>query len=244
MALATTSAETKKLQDRTVVIHILTRSISAVLFDLDGTLIETHIDFPTMTQAMCQMAEEAGVGSHFVEGRDILGIVEAVQNELNRRGEDGEVFRRDAFAVLEHIEVEGCSQPVLLHGTVECLTELRQRGVAVGIVTRNCSRVATSLLAQFNVPYAALLTRDDVRRAKPHPEHLHEALTQLNVVPEQAMMVGDHWMDIQAGKAAGCAVTIGVLGRHSADRFSPCPPDYLVRDLSEVLTNFLYPLIP
>ncbi len=239
MALATTSAETGKLQDRAVVIHILTKSISAVLFDLDGTLIETHINFPAMTQAMRRMAEEAGVEPHFVEGRDILGIVEAVQNELNRRGEDGEVFRRDAFAVLEEIEVEGCSQPALLHGTVECLMELRQRGVAVGIVTRNCSRVATSLLAQFNVPHAALLTRDDVRRAKPHPEHLHKALNRLGAVPEQAIMVGDHWMDIQAGKAAGCSVTVGILGRQSAARFSPCPPDYLVRDLFELLTTLL-----
>lgn len=218
-------------------IHIFTKAISAVLFDLDGTLIETHINFPAMTQAMRCMAQEAGVAPHFVEGRDILSIVEAAQNELNRRGQDGETFRRGAFAVLEEIEVEGCSQPVLLQGTVECLMELRQRGVAVGIVTRNCRRVATDLLARFDVPHAALLTRDDVRRAKPHPEHLHEALTQLGAVPEQAMMVGDHWMDIQAGKAAGCALTVGVLGRHSTDWFAPCLPDCLLRDLSEVLTR-------
>ena len=46
MALATISAETGKLKDKTVVIHILAKGISAVLFDLDGTLIETHINFP------------------------------------------------------------------------------------------------------------------------------------------------------------------------------------------------------
>ncbi len=206
------------------------------MFDLDGTLIETHINFPAMTQAMRRMTEEAGVAPHLVEERDILSIVEAAQNELNRRGQDGEAFRQSAFAVLEEIEVEGCSRPALLHGTVECLMELRQRGVAVGIVTRNCRRVATGLLTQFDIPHAALLTRDDVRRAKPHPEHLHQALTLLAAVPEQAMMVGDHWMDVQAGKAAGCAVTIGVLGKRSADWFAPCPPDYLVRDLSKVST--------
>lgn len=111
--------------------------------------------------------------------------------------------------------------------------ELGQRGVAVGIVTRNCRRVATSLLEQFDLPHAALLTRDDVRRTKPHPEHLHSALSQLGAVPEQAMMVGDHWMDIQAGKAAGCALTVGVLGRRCANWFAPCLPDYIVRDLSE-----------
>lgn len=219
-------------------IYLLTKAISAVLFDLDGTLIETHIDFPAMTQAMLRMAEEAGVAPYLVEGRDILSIVEAAQNELNRRGQDGEAFRRDAFAVLEEIEVEGCSRPTLLHGTIECLMELRQRGVAVGIVTRNCRRVATALLARFDVPHTALLTRDDVRRAKPHPEHLHVALTRLGAVPEQAMMVGDHLMDVQAGKAAGCALTVGVLGQHSADRFAPCPPDCLVRDLSEVPTRW------
>jgi len=215
-------------------IHVFTKAISAVLFDLDGTLIETHIDFAAMRQAMRCMAEEAGVPPHFIEGRDILSIVEAAQNELNRRGQDGEGFQQGAFAVLEEIEVLGCSRPVLLHGTVECLTELRQRGVAVGIVTRNCRRVAKNLLARFDLPHAALLTRDDVNRAKPHPEHLHLALNRLGAVPEQAMMVGDHWMDVQAGVSAGCALTVGVLGRHSADWFAPYPPDYLVRDLSEV----------
>ncbi len=77
-----------------------------------------------------------------------------------------------------------------------------------------------------------------MRRTKPHPEHLHEALSQLGAVPEQAMMVGDHWMDIQAGKAAGCALTVGILGRRCADWFAPCPPDYLVRDLSEIPTRW------
>lgn len=215
-------------------IYIFTKAICAVLFDLDGTLIETHIDFPAMTQAMHHMAQEAGVAPHLVEGRDILSIVEVAHNELNRRGQDGEAFRQGAFAVLEEIEVEGCSQPALLHGTFECLMELHQRGVAVGIVTRNCRRVAKSLLARFNLPHAALLTRDDVRHAKPHPEHLYKALTQLGALPEQAMMVGDHWMDVKAGKAAGCALTIGVLGGRSPDWFTPCPPDYFVRDLSEV----------
>lgn len=215
-------------------LHILTKSISTVLFDLDGTLIETHINFPVMTQVMLAMASSAGVAPHFVEGRDILGIVEAAQNDLERRGQDGEAFRQSAFAVLEEIEVEGCSRPILLKGTIECLSQLLQRGVAVGIVTRNCRRVAKSLLAQFNVPHAALLTRDDVRRTKPHPEHLHEALLRLGTIPEQAMMVGDHWMDVQAGRAAGCALTIGVLGRHSSDWFAPYPPDCLVHDLSEI----------
>lgn len=217
-------------------IHILSKAICAVLFDLDGTLIETHINFPAMRQAMRCMVEEAGVAPHLVEGLDILSIVEAAQNELNQRGQDGEAFRREAFAVLEEIEVEGCSRPALLQGTIECLMELRDSGVAVGIVTRNCRRVATNLLARFDVPHAALLTRDDVRRAKPHPEHLHSALTLLGAVPEQAIMVGDHWMDMQAGKAAGCALTIGILGRHSADWFAPCPPDFLVPDLSEIPT--------
>lgn len=88
-------------------IDIFTKAISAVLFDLDGTLIETHINFAAMTQAMRHMAQEVGIASHLLEGRDILGIVEAAQNELNQRGHDGEAFRRGAFAVLEEIEVEG-----------------------------------------------------------------------------------------------------------------------------------------
>lgn len=213
-------------------------SLRAVLFDLDGTLIETHIDFPAMTEAMQRLARASSVPESVTEGKDILGLVAAAAEDVQERGGDGAALRRTAFAELEAMEVAGCSRPALLPGTRELLSELVERGVKVGIVTRNCRTVSVGLLARFALPHHLLLSRDDVQKTKPNPEHLWDALRLLGEPPDQAAMVGDHWMDIQAGVRAGCAATLGVLGRNEADWFAPCPPTVLARDLEEAAPWF------
>lgn len=212
--------------------------LRAVLFDLDGTLIETHIDFPAMTRAMETLAQENAVSNAVTEGKDILGLVEAAAEELNRRGGDGAALRRTAFRQLEAMEVAGCSEPNLLPGTREMMTALMARGIKIGIVTRNCRRVSVGLLARYALPHHLLLTRDDVALTKPNPAHLWEALELLGEKPKNAAMVGDHFMDIEAGVKAGCAVTLGVLGRNSPDWFAPCPPSVLAKDLAEAWPLF------
>ncbi len=213
-------------------------ALRAVLFDLDGTLVETHIDFPAMTRAMTQMARAADVPADVTEGKDILGLVEAAAADVTERGGDGAALRRMAFGRLEEMEVAGCAHPILLAGTHALLAGLVVRGTRVGVVTRNCRRVAAGLLARFALPHHLLLTRDDVPVTKPNPEHLWEALRLLDVPASESAMVGDHWMDIQAGVRAGCAVTLGVLGNNRADWFAPCPPTALAPDLAEAASLF------
>ncbi len=208
-------------------------SLRAVLFDLDGTLVETHIDFPGMTASMLARAAAAHVPASVVEGKDILGLVDAAAAYLNKHGGDGVLFRRAAHADLEQREVQGCASPNLLPGTDALLAQLQAARIKIGIVTRNCRRVSQDVVARYALPHDVLLTRDDVALAKPHPEHLWDALAMLGVPAQQAAMTGDHWMDIQAGRTAGCAATVGVLGRNSRDWFAPCPPMHLVHDLGE-----------
>ncbi len=187
---------------------------------------------------MQRLAQANSVPESVTDGKDILGLVDAAAEDVQNRGGDGAALRRTAFAELEAMEIAGCSRPVLLPGTRELLSDLVQRGVKVGIVTRNCRTVSVGLLARFALPHHLLLSRDDVPKTKPNPEHLWDALRLLNESPNHAAMVGDHWMDIEAGVRAGCAATLGVLGRNDADWFAPCPPAALARDLREAAPLF------
>jgi HAD superfamily hydrolase (TIGR01549 family) len=120
------------------------------------------------------------------------------------------------------------------HDAIAFLTWLRARDVRIGIVTRN-SRAAVSLLLQrIPLPHDILLTRDDVPRTKPDPIHLHIALERLGVERAQAIMVGDHHMDVVAGRAAGIrSLAIG-HGKLDKESFADCPPDHFLRSFSDL----------
>src|SRR3989339_702732 len=85
----------------------LLTAVDAVLFDLDGTLVETNIDFPLMKQRMLAFATENGMDLAPLSGLDILAIIEAVSRYLIRGGkhDKAEQTHARAMKVLEEIEL-------------------------------------------------------------------------------------------------------------------------------------------
>ena len=214
--------------------------VQAALFDLDGTLVRTHIDFPLMKREMLALAVEFGLDSVPLQPLDILTVVEEARRRLLADGriEEGERMRQVAFGRLEEIEAAQCSAPEEIAGASELLAALRELGIRVGIVTRNCRTVSRRLTAQGRLPHDALLTRDDVPLTKPNPEHLHAALRALEA--PRGVMVGDHWMDVRAGIEAGLR-TVGIRWGRPAAFFDPAAPDLLVDRLADLLPFVLKP---
>ncbi len=210
--------------------------LDAVLFDLDGTLVHSQIDFGLMRSEMTRIAVSAGVPEQVIDGKEILEMVDSaaafVPEDVSGR------LRRAMWIRLEEIECDGCSGAEPIPGAAAMLALLRGSGTKIGIVTRNCRAVSEPLLGELRLPYDALLTRDDVALCKPNPAHLKDALAALGVPAEKSLMAGDHWLDIQVGRDARCAATIGVLGERSPDWFAPCPPDAVVRDFREAIAMF------
>jgi phosphoglycolate phosphatase len=212
--------------------------ISAVLFDLDGTLVRTQLDFPAMTTAMREMAVEAGAGVDACDGLDILALVDLTVEHASAQGADPAAVRAAAYRALEAMEERGCADPEILPGSIALLDHLVRQDIRIGIVTRNSRVVARRMVDGLQLPHDVLLARDDVARAKPDPRHLWEALKRLDIPATQSIMVGDHPMDIQAGKAAGCAATVGVHGGAGNDRFKDCRPTVALPDLSNAIPLF------
>jgi len=210
--------------------------LRAALFDLDGTLIETHIDFGLMKRQMLHLAESAGLDPAHLRDLDILAIVEKSRDELEHRSgpETAARFRSKAFALLEEIEVSHCANPVEIPGAAELLQTLESRDIPVAIVTRNCRTVSERLVNRAGLTHRALLTRDDVPLTKPDPAHLRAALVALGLPQTPHVMVGDHWMDVQGGQAAGMR-TVGILRGRQPSYFDPAPPDLHVHELADLL---------
>jgi phosphoglycolate phosphatase len=215
------------------------RDIEAILFDLDGTLVHLNIDFGRMRAEVEALLPQYGLS---MEGRSTLYVLELIEDaarELEAEDEErARAFRQEAQAAIVTIELEAADEAQLYPEVPELLRRLREQGIKVAIVTRNCGAAVERILAENPLVYDALLTRDEVTAVKPDPEHLLAALRLLGVQPQRTWMVGDHPMDVQVGRAVGARTAAVLTGAGSPERFSEVQPDLIltqVGDLSKYL---------
>lgn len=203
----------------------------AALFDLDGTLVRTFIDFDAMRSALRALAASHGAAAAVAGEDDVLEIVAKTVRALGQPA--GKAAQREAYALLAAIEEEGCALALPIAGASNLLRRLRNNDVPVGVITRNCRHVALDLARRFDLEHDVLVAREDTPQFKPHPAPVLAACRALNVSPADAVLVGDLWADIAAGRAAGVARTIGIQWPHDPpNRFAGCPPDVIVDSLA------------
>lgn len=215
--------------------------IEAVLFDFDGTLVYLNIDFGRMRAEVEALLPQYGLS---MEGRRDLYVLEliedAAQGLKTQDEEKAQAFQREAEAAIVAIELEAAAEAQVYPEVPGLLRRLRERGLKVAIVTRNCRTAVDRILAETPLAYDVLLTRDEVTAVKPNPEHLLTALRLLGVEPQRTLMVGDHPMDVQVGRAVGTMTAAVLTGAGSSKRFSEVQPDLIlaqVGDLGEYLAQ-------
>lgn len=201
--------------------------IRAVLFDFDGTLTQRGaLDFAAIREALGCPA-----------GEPILEFIDSVPDEAERAR---------LRAVLDRFESAAAVLAVPAQGAEEVVRGLQREGVLVGIVSRN-SNSAIELSMQ-NFPglslsdFQVVASRDVPGRPKPAPDVIHYALSRLGVEAHEALVVGDHPLDVQAGSAAG-SLTALLVSDDGAPGGDPAPyllslprvrPDFEIERLSDV----------
>ncbi len=177
------------------------RPWKAIVFDFDGTLAELNIDFPGMRRGVLALASSLGIPTGPIQSLHVLEMIEAAAAALGE-SRPGEVpgFLRDARTLVEGIEIAAAESGALFSQTRPLLAGLRERSVRTGIITRNCRNAVLRLFPDIGQYCQAFLSRDDVGRVKPHPDHLEAALKILEVPPSETMVVGDSVSDMQGAK--------------------------------------------
>lgn len=176
----------------------------AVLFDLDGTLLDTAPDFLTCTNRLLAskgmpLLAEKHIRRLVTHGS--AGIISKVFS-LEQGHPDFEPIRQQLLALyFENLADRTRPFP----GIVELLAELAAHDIPWGIVTNKPERYTLAILEQLplGAAPAVVICPDHVQHTKPHPESVLLALEQIAVSPEQAVFVGDHLRDIEAGLRAG-----------------------------------------
>jgi pyrophosphatase PpaX len=204
-----------------------------VLFDLDGTLIDSGaIIVASMRHAATtvlgrEIPDEQLMAA--VGGPGLIAQMRALDE--SRVDELVEAYRLHNEPL--HAELEPFA------GIEAALDVLRREGRRLGIVTakRHATiRLAFEVLPQLEGYFHAIVGADDTERHKPHPDPILLALGLLDASPDQAAYVGDSPFDIQAAREAGvAAVAVGWGGIHTPDRLAREKPDALVHSAEELL---------
>jgi pyrophosphatase PpaX len=204
-----------------------------VLFDLDGTLIDSG----PMILASMKHAAKTVLGRDLPEkvlaaavgGPGLVAQMRAL--DPDRVDDLVATYRRHNEPLHEELEA--------FWEVVEVLPRLRAEGRRLGIVTakrRETVQLAFDRLPGLESNFEVVIGSEDTERHKPDPDPIHEALARLDAAPEDAAYIGDSPFDVRAAKAAGVyAVAVAWGGIHGADALEREEPDVLVHHAEELL---------
>jgi phosphoglycolate phosphatase len=211
--------------------------IKAIVFDFDGTLAVLNIDFSSMREQIFDLMGQYGVFEEVISEKYLLEIIDEVYQILwTMNPSRAEEFYQKAHQIIHEIELRGAENGRLMSGTHELLRTLRGQGKKVGIVTRNCEEAVRKVFPRIDEYCDIFISRNSIKKVKPHPDHLTSVMKILNVSGEEAVMIGDHTLDIQAGKRVGVK-TIGVLtGRTRKEEFEKVGADFILEEAPEIFT--------
>lgn len=214
--------------------------IECFIFDFDGTLAEFRLDFSAMKKLLNSLAEKflaLPPPQPFLPALEWLAWLEG---KIRESGGASESFRSEALAMICEMEMEGARRGALFPFTRPILRMLKAQGKKTAIITRNCDAAVRVVFPDVSEVCPAFFSRDHVPSPKPDPAHVARALEFVGARPQTAIMIGDHPMDIQTGKAAGI-LTAGVCsGSGSRSALEAAGADWVAEDcqqLIEQLTN-------
>ena len=222
----------------------------AILFDLDGTLIDTTDLILRCFQHSWErvfgfshsrktLLQTFGTPLHDAMNRLVLTKVES-NNGARSDNADPDVVDRllteyRSFNADNH---DGLARP--FHGTAEVLSELRQRGYLIGIVTSKTRELALRglRLCAIDGLFHSGVFLEDTEVHKPHPEPILAALKTLNTASSSAVYVGDSAHDIVAARAAGVRTVAALWGPAPRGELEREQPDFLAESITELLQIF------
>lgn len=214
--------------------------MEAVLFDMDGTLLDTLADLDTSVNYALARFGLPGVAAD--ETRQAAGYGSVVlMDELSHHAypTDSEEFGRLLSCFAAHYNAHHDDATAPYEGVLELLEGLSRRGAKMAVVSNKIHKDTVELNELYFARYIPVAVgRNDEMAPKPAPDMALAACERLDVAPERAFYVGDSEPDVQVAKNAGCASVGCTWGFRSREVLAAEKPDYLVDDPRDLLALY------
>ena len=208
------------------------RSIKAIVWDLDGTLIHFKIDYLRARSVAIEILKKYGVPKHLLTVKS--SILENVK--LSREFfEKGNYSKTEINRIIEEvdseiikIEYEAAINATMIHGIDQVLKFAKNKNLKLAIFTFNTRKNAEISLRTANLLqyFEVIVGRDNISNLKPHPDHLTYICKVLNVKPTEILVIGDTNRDIEA------AINVGA---HSIAIFSKMARAEMLQEADKII---------
>jgi len=209
----------------------------ALVFDLDGTLVDT---LPDLHAAVTRLLTESGLAApSAAEVRRMIGdgAKKLVERSLTwSRGEASEAEVEVAHQrFLEIYNAAPCVDSRLFANVEAALDRLAADATPLGVCTNKPQRPTELILRGLGIMprFAVVVGGDAVERRKPHPDHLGLVLERMGATPERTIMVGDSKNDLAAARGCGLACILVDYG-YSAEPVESLGADRVISDFAEL----------
>lgn len=203
------------------------------LFDMDGTLVKFKLDFEHLKRVTRKILEDKGIYLE-VKG-SLIETLKELRPEFSKEEEYADFVKGIENIIVQH-ELEASEKAEAFPCSIELLNTLKSKGKNIGIITRNSKAASMKTLEVSGLMkyLDVIVTREDVAKVKPDPQHVEVAIKFLEKRAEDTVVIGDHKYDISSGKRAGC-FTIGILSGVSSEELLN-EADLIVSSLEEIIS--------
>jgi phosphonatase-like hydrolase len=215
--------------------------LKMIVFDMAGTTVdEQNVVYKTLHRAISEAGFELSLDDVLRQGagkEKMQAIVDILQDKHLEKSELQVIFNKFLLLLDEayqHLEV--VPQP----GAVEIFYYLKAQNIKVVLNTGYNQQTADQLLAKLNwkvgVEIDAIITASQVRANRPQPDMILLAMEQMGITNcDVVAKVGDSIIDIEEGKNAGCALSIGITtGAHSFEQLQTAMPNFIIDNLLQL----------
>ncbi len=207
--------------------------IQAILFDNDGTLVDTYDAILSCFQYATQKVLHKAIPDEELMAK----VGQPLRVQMWDFTDNPETHQAlcDAYWERGQIVHDECAH--LFEGVAETLSALQERGFVMGVVTSKLHGAAQHGLKLFGIDqyFDCLVCPDDCEGTKPNPAPVIYGAQLLGIDPSRCLYVGDSPFDMQAGNGAGCITVACLWGMFDKDTLSYENPDYMCAKFSDLL---------